>query len=257
MTRAPASSSARASPIATPCGAAKNTTSQPRSASRVGSTNARSTRPRRLGNIAATRLPASWREVIAFSSTCGCCASRRSSSTPVYPVPPTMPALIVILQSPKNKKPPGGGFRSGVVARIVCSTFRVLLAPPRLVQSDLLSLDLARVARHQPDRAELRLQSCIILDQRARDAVAHCAGLAALAAAVYVDQDVERRRLLDQLERLAHDHAPGLAAEELVHRLAVDNDVALAGLQEHACDGSLAPPGAVVVVADHQISRAL
>src|SRR5438045_2366626 len=71
------------------------------------------------------------------------------------------------------------------------STFRVLLAPPCLVQSDLLSLDFARIARHEPGRAERWLQRRIILDQRARDAVAHGAGLAALAAAVHVHLDVE------------------------------------------------------------------
>src|SRR6476646_9546232 len=129
------------------------------------------------------------------------------------------------------------------------STFRVLLAPPRLVQADLLSLHFSRVARDESGRAQLRLQRCIILDQRARDAVAHRTGLAALAAAVDVHHDVESGRALDQLERLAHDHATGLAAEELVHRLAVDDEVALAGLEEYARGCALAPPGAVVVVA--------
>src|SRR5687767_6215882 len=163
----------------TPCGVAKNTTSQPRSARALGSLKASSTRLRRLGNIADTGVPASLREVIAFSSTCGCWASRRRSSTPVYPVPPTMPALIILC--PKKQKPPIGGFR---FAESLSSAFRVLLAPPCFVQADLLSLDFARVARHQPGRAQRRLQSRIILDQRPRDAVAHRAGLAALAAAV-------------------------------------------------------------------------
>ena len=105
--------------------------------------------PAQAREHAATGVPASLREVMAFSSTCGCCASSRSSSTPVYPVPPTMPALI-ILCSPKTKKPPVGGFR---FAESLRSAFRVLLAPPRLVQADFLSLDLSRVARHQPGRA--------------------------------------------------------------------------------------------------------
>ena len=77
------------------------------------------------------------------------------------------------------------------------------------------------------------------------------APLAVLAAAVDVDQDVEGRGVLRRLERLAHDHAAGLAREELVHRLAVDDELSLAGLEEHACHRALAPPGAVVVVADH------
>ena len=69
--------------VATPLGVAKNTTSQPRSACALGSLKASSTRRRRLGNIADTAVPASLREVIAFSSTCGCWASSLSSSTPV------------------------------------------------------------------------------------------------------------------------------------------------------------------------------
>src|SRR5947207_15161985 len=82
------------------------------------------------------------------------------------------------------------------------STFRVLLAPPRLVQSHFLSLDLSRVARHQARGAKRRFQCCIILDQRARDAVAYGAGLAALAAAEDVDEDVEAGEIHRQLERL-------------------------------------------------------
>src|SRR6185436_10863964 len=143
MTLAPPSSTARASPMATPLGVAKNTTSQPASARAPGSVKARSTLRRRLGNMLATGVPASLREVMVFSSTCGRWTSSRSSSTPVYPVPPTMPALIVI----KKQKPPVGGFR---FAESLSSAFRVLLAPPCLVQADFLSLDLSRVARHQP-----------------------------------------------------------------------------------------------------------
>jgi hypothetical protein len=50
----------------------------------------------------------------------------------------------------KKQKPPIGGFR---FAESLSSAFRVLLAPPCFVQADLLSLDLARVTRHQPGRA--------------------------------------------------------------------------------------------------------
>src|SRR5438874_2181019 len=232
--RAPPCSTARASAIATPLGVAKNTTSQPRRRSALGSVKASSTRPRRLGNIVDTGVPASLREVMALSSTCGCWTSSRRSSTPVYPVPPTMPTLI--MQTPKTRKPPGGGFRFAVLRDATFSTFRVLLAPPCLVQAHLLSLHLARVARHQPGRAQRSLEPCIILDQRTRDAMAHRAGLAALAAAIDVHHDVEARRALGELERLAHHHAAGLAAEELVDRLAVDRELASAGLEEDARD---------------------
>src|SRR2546423_7904996 len=114
-----------------------------------------------------------------------------------------MPTL-TIGYVPKTRKPPMGGFRLPVLLR---STFRVLLAPPRLVQSHFLSLDFSRIARHQTRGAERRFQCCIILDQRASDAVAHRAGLPAFAAAVDVHQDVESAEAFRQLERLAHDHA--------------------------------------------------
>src|SRR5690242_15456340 len=158
-----------------------------------------------------------------------------------------MPTLIT-LKPQKRESRPEAAFDSRRQCR---STLRVLLAPPCLVQADLLSLDLARIASHQTRRAEAALQSRIILDEGAGDAVAHRAGLAALAATVDVHEDVEGREVLRQLERLANHHAPGLAAEELVHRLAVHHEAALAGLEEHARHGALAPAGAVVVVANH------
>src|SRR2546430_14411322 len=120
---------------------------------------------------------------------------------------------------PKTQKPPGGGFR---FAELRSSTLRVLLAPPRLVKADLLSLHLARVARHQAGRAEHRLQRGIVLDERARNAMPHRAGLAALAAAIHVDEDVEAREALRQFEGLANHHPAGLAPEEFIDRLAVD-----------------------------------
>src|SRR5262249_31723158 len=129
--------------------------------------------------------------------------------------------------------------------------FRVLLAPPRLVQADLFSLHFSRVPGNQARRAERGLEPRIILDQRARQPVAHRARLPVLAAAVHVDGNVEARLALGDLQRLAHDHAPGLAREELVDGLAVDEELALARFQEDARHGALAPARAVVVVADH------
>src|SRR5436305_13178648 len=101
------------------------------------------------------------------------------------------------------------------------STLRVLLAPPGLVQSHFFSLDFSRIARHETRGAELALKSRIVLDQRPGDAVAHGAGLAALATAIDVHHDVEARQVLRHLERLAHHHAASFAAEEGIDRLAV------------------------------------
>ena len=80
---APAASSSGACAIATPWGVAKNTRSQSLSGAEPGSLKASLTRPRRDGYISETGIPVSLREVIARSSTSGCWASRRSSSTPV------------------------------------------------------------------------------------------------------------------------------------------------------------------------------
>ena len=64
-------------------GVAKKTRSQSWSGLDAGSQYARSTTPRRLGNMWSTRRPASPREVTATIWTSGWQASRRSSSTPV------------------------------------------------------------------------------------------------------------------------------------------------------------------------------
>ncbi|MNR34116.1 hypothetical protein D3C85_1518560 [compost metagenome] len=96
MTLTPASSSSRACAIATPCGVAKNTTSQAFRSVSSGVEKAISTRPRSDGNISATFIPASLREVTAVTLAEGWLANRRKSSTPVYPVPPTIPTLIML-----------------------------------------------------------------------------------------------------------------------------------------------------------------
>ena len=66
-----------------------------------------------------------------------------------------------------------------------------------------------------------------------------------------VDHDVERRFMVGELQRLAHDHAAGLAGEEFVDGLLVHDEFSRALLDEHAGHGALAPSGAVVIVADH------
>ena len=44
-------------------------------------------------------VPASLRDVIARTRASGCCARSRNSSTPVYPVPPTMPTVIMFVSA--------------------------------------------------------------------------------------------------------------------------------------------------------------
>src|SRR5690606_33254533 len=122
-----------------------------------------------------------------------------------------------------------------------------------LVQADLLALDLARVAGHEARRAQLALERLVVFDQRAGDAQADRTGLAGGAAAAGGDEDVERFGVLGQLERLAHDHARGLATEELVQRTVVDGDLAGTAAQEHAGGGGLATAGAVVLSDCHDL----
>ena len=70
----------------------------------------------------------------------------------------------------------------------------------------------------------------------------HRAGLAGFTATVHVDLDVERLEMAGQFERLAHDHAAGFASEELVDRLAVDDDLARTLLDENTSHRGLRRP---------------
>src|SRR5947209_4066378 len=180
-------------------------------------------------------------------------ASRRSNSTPVYPVPPTTPTLIIRSRPHgRNDKAARGRLCRCNVMRTADSALALgeLLPASRLVEADLLALDFARVARDEARLRQRGLERGVVFDERPGDAVAHRAGLARFAAAEDVHLDVERLAVVGQLERLAHDHAAGLAREEHVHRLVVDDDVALAGLDEDARDRVLAAARAVVVFAD-------
>src|SRR4249919_2415641 len=125
---------------------------------------------------------------------------------------------------------------------------RELRGAAGLVQADLLALDFAGVAGHETGLAQLAFQRLVVLDQTAGDAEANGAGLAGDAAAFDGDRDVELVGHFGQLERLAHDHARGFAAKELVELTAVDGDGAFTRTQEHAGGGGLATAGAVVVL---------
>src|SRR5437763_13100036 len=133
-----------------------------------------------------------------------------------------------------------------------CLALRELLATARLVEADLLSLDLARIPRHQASLRQRRLQLIVIVDQRARYAVAHGAGLARLPAADHVDHHVERLFVVRENQRLAHNHPARLAREELVDGLLVDDDIPRALFDEDACDRRLAATRAVVIITDHR-----
>src|SRR5882724_10351954 len=128
---------------------------------------------------------------------------------------------------------------------------RELRAAPCLAAADLLALDLARVARHEAGGPERLAQRLVELKQRARDAVVDRAGLAGDAAAVDRDLDVEAGRHRHELERLADDHAAGLAAEELLDRASVDRDLAGPRREVDAGGRTLATSGPVVGASSH------
>src|SRR5687767_11395254 len=122
----------------------------------------------------------------------------------------------------------GGFVVTSMVQRASALSLRELLAAARFVQADLLALDLARVARDETRLREDGLEGGVVLDQRARDPVPDRSGLPGFAAAEDGHANVERARVVGELEGLPHDHAPGLAGEVLVERLLVDDDRALA-----------------------------
>src|SRR5262249_39629092 len=121
-----------------------------------------------------------------------------------------------------------------------------------LTMPDLLTLDLTRIASHEPGRAQRLPQGLIVLDQRTRNAVANRTGLAGDAAPIDAHRDIELVHELHGLERLAHDHAARFATEELIERPVVDRDGALAGAQVDASGGGLAPTGAVIRSSCHE-----
>src|SRR5262245_59948906 len=120
----------------------------------------------------------------------------------------------------------------------------VLTRAAGLAVADLLALDLARIARDEAGVAEGLAQRLVVLDERAGDAVTDGAGLAGDATAVDAHGDVELVHELHGFERLAHDHAAGFTAEELIARAIVDGDRALAGTQVDTGGGGLATAGA-------------
>src|SRR5512135_529520 len=130
-------------------------------------------------------------------------------------------------------------------------TLGELLPATSFAQTDLLTFDFARIASNQPRLAQRGFQVCIVVDQGTSDAVTDSTGLAGFAATGDVHHDVELADHVGQLQRLAHDHAACLTGKEHIHRLVVNNDVALAGLDEHTCHRALATACSVVISYAH------
>jgi hypothetical protein len=123
------------------------------------------------------------------------------------------------------------------------------------VQADLFTLDFASIAGDETGFAQRGLQRFVVFDQGAGDTEADRASLAGDATAGDRYQDVELAGVVGQFERLAHDHAGGLATEELLERLAVDHDLAIALAKKHAGGGGFAAAGAVILLDRHDVAR--
>ena len=119
------------------------------------------------------------------------------------------------------------------------------------MQTDFLTLDFTRITRDQTGFGQRGLELGVEVDQRTCQAVAHRAGLTRLAATIDVHHHVKARQHVHQHQRLTNHHLAGFTGEELIHWLAIDNDVALTGLDENTRDSALAPAGAIVVFANH------
>src|SRR5205085_3770231 len=163
-------------------------------------------------------------EVTAVRRTCGCRASQRISSAPVYPVAPTTATRM------------GSGVGT-------TSALRVLRALAGLVEAVLLALDLARIAGDESRALQDRPELGIGEQERARDAVANRRRLRRDPATAHLDRRVILPARLGHVERLIDDHARGLAAEVIVQRPRVDDDLAVAPQQTHPGDRVLALAG--------------
>src|SRR5690606_20238620 len=127
------------------------------------------------------------------------------------------------------------------------SEFGELRATTRLVQANLLALDFTGIAGDEAGLAQGSPQGLIVFHQCTGDAMTDCTGLTSSTTTGDGDLHVKTVGHVDQFQRLAHDHACGLAAEILVQRLAVDHDGTVTRTQEYACGGGFATASAVIL----------
>src|SRR5262249_11172633 len=104
---------------------------------------------------------------------------------------------------------------------------------------------------------ELLTKLGVELEQRARDAVTHRAGLTGRAAAVNIDHHVEFVDSVGQLQRLADDHAQSFVLEVRIDGGAVDFAIAAAGTQVDARRSALPPSSSVILHLSHVLKSLL
>src|SRR5208283_5258125 len=124
-----------------------------------------------------------------------------------------------------------------------------------LLETGLLALLDARIARQEAASLQLPAEMRVGDDQRTGDPVSQRAGLGGDTTAVHPRDHVHPALIGDRLERLADDALQCLAGEELLERLAVDHVRSRARLEDHARDRGLALARRRVARAGSQVDR--
>src|SRR3954452_7650750 len=154
-------------------------------------------------------------------------ASSAVTSSPATPRTPSVPNSLRVIARPL-------GSACGALA------LRELRALTGLLETRLLALLHAGVAREEAVALELATEVRVGLDECARDAVPQRRSLSRDAAAVDLRHHVHAAVVARGLEREPRVPLEGGAREVDVEALAVDRVSALAGLEDHAGDGTLA-----------------
>src|ERR1700693_4852641 len=152
--------------------------------------------------------------VSRMMSTCG-----RAASTRRVAAAPRASASSAVRNSPATPRTPSvpNSLRA-IFLLVTGSALGELRTLARLLQTGLLALLRARVARQEASALELASQVGIRLQQRARDAVAQRSGLRGDAAAVKARDHVHPLLVADCLERLAGGPLQGEGGEVLLER---------------------------------------
>src|SRR5690606_34631677 len=124
------------------------------------------------------------------------------------------------------------------------SPLRGLERSARRAEAVLLPLLDARVAGQELAVPERFLIAVVPPDERPSDSERDRARLRGQSAPVRVDEDIDRLRAIDGLERREDSQALGRSLEVILDVALVDDDAAVAIHDSHPRDGGLAPSGA-------------
>src|SRR3954452_20078427 len=221
-------------------------------------TTAARSRPRRLTRIAAAgvgRTPASSASPPAAAIPAASAASSigpdsrvsrtirtcgRSASSVAVVARPRAVASSAVRKVPASPRTPSVPKSLGAVFTPSKSALAELRALTGLLQTGLAALLDPGVAGEEATALEVAAELGVDLGERAGDAVANRPGLAADAAAVDADEDVDVALVPGDHERLLDHRLVQRPREELLEVALVDRDLAVAGQQGDAGDRALA-----------------